>query len=321
MNDRPLSPLDEAVVRDLLIREAEGVAPRSDALARLLAAVDEREAQHQIPHGVRGVFRGLPEQMRGRSVRVALAVATALLVLVLSPVGRPVVAAVTGGMRDAARAVGVQVRDLGDANRPHATTAPIATRVPTPTGTAAGTLPPPGTPGALNGTPQKGFPASGSGTGAVTGSPPSGTPPPRTDGAETPGAGTSGADIPAPGTPAGDTPGVGTSTPVAPAASPPGADGHAQPMPLGAPPTAPTAPGGGTAPTPVPEATASALPTPVSTGVSVLPLPTVALPTVAVPTVSEEQCKGGGYRNYRDLSTGQPFANEGRCVSYAETGK
>jgi hypothetical protein len=34
--------------------------------------------------------------------------------------------------------------------------------------------------------------------------------------------------------------------------------------------------------------------------------------------VSEEQCKDGGYRNLIDPETGQPFKNQGQCVSFVE---
>ena len=37
--------------------------------------------------------------------------------------------------------------------------------------------------------------------------------------------------------------------------------------------------------------------------------------------MTQEQCKDGGYRGYLDLGTGKPFASEGRCVSFVETGK
>jgi len=52
MYSRPADPLDEAVVRDLLRREAEAAAPRRAALARFLAAVEEREARRQRLPGI-----------------------------------------------------------------------------------------------------------------------------------------------------------------------------------------------------------------------------------------------------------------------------
>ena len=42
--------------------------------------------------------------------------------------------------------------------------------------------------------------------------------------------------------------------------------------------------------------------------------------TPDVPT-SKEQCKDGGYQNFIDPSTGEPFKNQGQCIQYVNTGK
>jgi hypothetical protein len=31
---------------------------------------------------------------------------------------------------------------------------------------------------------------------------------------------------------------------------------------------------------------------------------------------SKDQCKHGGYKNFTDPKTGQPFRNQGQCVSF-----
>ena len=146
MSSRSTDPRDEAVVRDRFRREAETVAPRPDALARFLAAVEEREAGRRSQRGLRGMVRSLPEQMRSRSARAALALVMALLVLVFGTVGRPVAAAIAGGVRAAAHAVGARVREGGDgdgATTPTAMATPAANPVATsaPAQTSARPLP------------------------------------------------------------------------------------------------------------------------------------------------------------------------------------
>lgn len=139
MSSRPTAPLDETVVRNLLRQEAETVAPRTDALARLLAAIDAQEGRNQRARGLQGMFRGLTEHLHSRGTRLALALATALLVLLLGTVGRPVAAAVAGEMRDAARTVVSRVREIDGGKRQTPTPTPIATasRAPAPTVTQA----------------------------------------------------------------------------------------------------------------------------------------------------------------------------------------
>jgi hypothetical protein len=37
--------------------------------------------------------------------------------------------------------------------------------------------------------------------------------------------------------------------------------------------------------------------------------------------ISKEQCKNGGYAQFTDPATGQPFTNQGRCIQFVNTGK